>query len=421
MTSGLFTSNLYKLKQKCRGVTTKRQALLAVGLYHGANDGAVVAVAALFPVLLAQNLLRSYSDIGLLTLLALFVTVICQIVFGAWSDRASPRLLLPAGMVILGTASILTTQADRFAVLLAFVAFGRVGASVYHPVGISWVGKRFREDVDHAMGFQSAGGDLGVILAFASSGYLGVHYGWQVPFLVWGGVALAAAVVGPLLTRDLEVPARVGRREPVSWAGILRNVAIWIPALAIGGAAYIITVNYGHLLMIERLGFREDLADLVVAAWIGAGVISAYSYGRISRALGRLRSLILAFLIIGFSGLILSYAPPAYVLLPVFILFGIGVFITYPGLFAFISESTEERIGGTTFGVIFGFQLVGGALAGYAAGVMADGWGIHTPFLLLMALGFLASGTLAGLAPIHFRRQGRGVDSENASPYMRQS
>ncbi len=396
-------------------VTSRRRALWAMGLYHASNDGALVAVAALFPILLTEGLLRNFSDIGFLTLVGLSVTVVGQILFGAWSDRVSPRILLPAGMVVLGVASLLTTLAVNFAMLLSLVALARVGASFYHPIGISWVGRRFKDNLDHAMGFQSAAGDLGVIAAFASSGFLGLVYGWQTPFIVWGVLALLAALFGYILADDARAP-EVSHRASIPWTAILRNVLFWIPPLAIGGAAYIITVNYGHLLMIERLGFREDLADLVVAAWIGAGVVSAYSYGRISRVLGRLRSLILAFLIIGVSGLVLSAAPPAYILLPVFILFGIGVFITYPGLFAFISESTEEGIGGTTFGVIFGFQLVGGALAGYAAGVMADVWGIHTPFLLLMALGFLAVGTLVGLAPFQFRQHGGRAGPETRSP-----
>ncbi len=370
-------------------MASKHLALWAVGLYHASNDGAVVAVAALFPILLTQNLLGNYSDIGFLTMVALSVTVVCQIVFGAWSDTASPRLLLPAGMVVLGIASLLTTQANSFAALLMFVAIARVGASFYHPIGISWVGKRFKDNLDHAMGFQSAFGDLGVIIAFATSGYLGVYYGWRVPFLIWGGLALVAAGLGYLLTRDVEKPPKKAVRNPIPWPSVLRKVALWIPPLAIGGAAYIITVSYGNSLLVQRLGLGEDVADLIIALWIGAGVLTAYSYGRISRALGRFRSLASAFVLIGISGLIISLAPPLLLILPTFVTFGVAVFITYPALFSFISESTEDRIGGATFGVVFGFQLVGGALAGYVAGVIADWWGIHTPFLLLSGLGFL--------------------------------
>ncbi len=391
-------------------------SLWAVGLYHASNDGAVVAVAALFPILLTQNLLRSYSDIGFLTLIALFITVLCQILFGAWSDRASPRVLLPAGMIILGTASLLTSQANSFLMLLTFVAIARVGASFYHPIGISWVGKRFKEDLDHAMGFQSALGDLGVIVAFASSGFLGLYYGWQIPFLVWGSLALVAAGIGYLLTHDVERPQQVVTRDPIPWTAVLRRVLIWIPPLAIGGATYIITVSYGNSFLVERLGFGEDVADLVIALWIGAGVLSAYSYGRISRVFGRFRSLVAAFLLIGVSGLLISLAPPPYLLLPTFVLFGVATFITYPALFSFISESTEDRIGGATFGVVFGFQLVGGALAGYLAGIVADSRGIHTPFLLLMALGFLGFFLLVILAPPAVKAHGTSVTPAKSSP-----
>ncbi len=387
-------------------VTLGRRALWAMGIYHASNDGAVVAVAALFPILLTQNLLGSYSDIGLLTLVALFITVLSQILFGAWSDRASPRILLPAGMLIIGTASLLTSRADSFLVLLVLVALARVGASFYHPIGISWVGKRFKKDLDHAMGFQSAAGDLGVILAFASSGYLGLVYGWQAPFLLWGGVALVAALVGYLLTGGIEEPQRVDRREPIYWASILRRVFPWIPPLAIGGAAYIITVSFGNSFLVQRLEFGEDVANLVIALWIGAGVFAAYYFGRISRILGRFRSLAGAFLLIGLLALVISAAPPSYVILPTFVVFGVAVFITYPALFSFISEATEDRIGGTTFGVVFGFQLVGGAIAGYTAGIVADLWGIHTPFLLLAALGFLAFFLLMALAPRKVRNRG---------------
>lgn len=392
-------------------MASKRSALWGVSLYHATNDGAVVTVAALFPILLTQNLLGSYGDIGILTLMALLVTVVCQILFGAWSDRRSPRLLLPAGMLIVGFASLLTTQAQSFMALLLFVGIARVGASFYHPIGISWVGRAFKEELDHAMGFQSAFGDLGVILAFATSGFIGLRFGWQWPFIIWGSLALVAGFAGYASTGAIAEPQKTQTRQSVSWFTILRRMTLWIPALAIGGASYIITVSYGNSLLVERVGLGEDLADIVIAIWIGSGVLTAYSYGHISKRIGRFRALTGAFLVIGLAGLAIAVVPSLALLLPIFVVFGVAVFITYPALFSFISEATEESIGGATFGVVFGFQLVGGALAGFAAGVMADLWGIHTPFLLLSGLGFLAFILLQALAPPQVRRRERGSNA----------
>ncbi len=397
-------------------MASDRRALVAMGLYHAANDGTVVAIPALFPLLLAENLLTSFTQVGILLAVALGVTVVFQIVFGTWSDRGPTRLLLPAGMVILGVASLFTALAQTFAVLLLFVAIGRIGASVYHPVGISWIGRVFKRDIDHAMGFQSALGDLGVIVAFASSGYLGLLFGWQVPLLLWGGFALAAALVGYLLSRQVaSESATRGTPKTPPWTKILRRVSLWIVPLSIGGAAYTITIGFGNSLLVQRLAFTEDTANFVIALWIGAGVLAAYNYGRISAALGRFRSLLLAYFIVGIAGLVLSLTPPPTLLIPTFLLFGVGLFITYPALFAFISESTEDVIGGATFGIVFGLQLVGGAFAGYAAGVMADAFGIHTPFLLLMGLGFAGFLLLWGATPAELRSQRPGKDISEAT------
>lgn len=389
---------------------SKRVALWAIGLYHASNDSAGVAVFAVFPILLTEGLIPSYGGIGELTLVALLVTVVCQIGFGFWSDRGSPRLLLPLGMVLVGGFSFLITQASSFVILVLLVGLMRVGTSVYHPVGIAWVGKVFKRELDPAMGFQSAFGDLGVIVAFAGSGYLAVRYGWQVPFLVWGGVALTAAAVGYALTGSIERPPRRVERNPVRWGPLLRRVALWTLPMAIGGASYIITTSYGNSLLVERLALAEDAADAVIALWIGAGVLTAYAYGRISRIVGRFRALALAFLLIALSAFIVSQAPALPLLLPTFVVFGIGVFLTYPALFSFISESTEDRLGGATFGVVFGFQLLGGAVAGYVAGLAADRWGIHTPFLILSGLGLVTFLFLVALVPrVHRPASGEDV------------
>ena len=50
---------------------------------------------------------------------------------------------------------------------------------------------------------------------------------------------------------------------------------------------------------------------------------------------------------------------------------GSAVFITYPALFSFVSEASHRRLQGAAFGLIFGFQLLGGSLGSFAAGSLA--------------------------------------------------
>src|SRR2546428_1393995 len=112
------------------------------------------------------------------------------------SDGRDPSRFLPIGIAILGLGSLLVALASSFWTLLAFVALSRIGASFYHPVGISWIGREFEgAALDHSMGFQSAFGDGGGILGMASRAVASVAPRWQAPFVPWGGVDLLAGAI----------------------------------------------------------------------------------------------------------------------------------------------------------------------------------------------------------------------------------
>jgi hypothetical protein len=61
-----------------------------------------------------------------------------------------------------------------------------------------------------------------------------------------------------------------------------------------------------------------------------------------------------------------------YLIVPVLLLFGSLLFLTYPALFALLTEVTGEQERGTAFGIVFGYQLGGGAAVVYACGLVAD-------------------------------------------------
>src|SRR5207245_10026549 len=93
--------------------------------------------------------------------------------------------VLPIGLGFLGLASIAVTASWSFLPFLALVALSRIGAGFYHPVGIGWVGRAFSgKDLDHAMGFQSSFGDVGVILGMGSGEILGSAVLWRSTWMV---------------------------------------------------------------------------------------------------------------------------------------------------------------------------------------------------------------------------------------------
>src|SRR5712664_3884350 len=195
----------------------ERRVLLANSIYHLTNDGAVTALAG--QIIVLQSVFGGFgpAEVGVLGATGLVVTAIFQILFGIMSDRRDPARFLPIGIAVLGFGCLAAALSWNFWSLLFLVAVSRVGASFYHPVGISWIGREFEGPaLDRSMGFQSAFGDAGVILGMATTSIVAFASGWRAPFLLWGGINLTAVLVSTWLVRKrrpLVVPTEEPKRD----------------------------------------------------------------------------------------------------------------------------------------------------------------------------------------------------------------
>src|SRR5205807_1072818 len=150
-----------------------------------------------------------------------------------------PTRFLPLGIVVLGLGSALVSLSSTFWMLLLLVSLSRIGASFYHPVGIAWIGREFRgPDLDRSMGFQSAFGDAGVILGMATTSIVAFASGWRAPFLIWGGINLAAVAVSFGLVRHRRPPVLQTEGLKRDYWRMLQDVRLWLFPLALGGAAF---------------------------------------------------------------------------------------------------------------------------------------------------------------------------------------
>ncbi len=373
-----------------------RRVLLANSIYHLTNDGAVTILAGQIAVLQAVFGGFGPIEVGLLGGSALLVTAVFQFLFGVMADRRDPSRFLPVGIAILGLGSLLVTLSSSFWTLLAFVALSRIGASFYHPVGISWIGREYEgPELDRSMGFQSAFGDTGVIIGMASGAVLAVALGWQSPFFLWGGINLAAVALGLHLVRGRRYRPQPSRSSVADYVGVLRDVRRWLLPLALCGAVYNIISYFGPLLLVTKFSLAKDAAGVAVALWILTGAIAAFFFGRVSRRFGRYRTLLASYAGIGLAGLIGGLLDNLILVIAVLWTLGSALFLTYPGIFAFVSESSHRRLQGAAFGLIFAFQLLGGAAGLFLAGVLADRFG-STP-AIQASIPFVVAGVL-GLA-----------------------
>jgi len=177
--------------------------------------------------------------------------------------------------------------------------------------------------------------------------------------------------LGLWLVRNHRSPAFPSEAPRRDYRKMIRDVRLWLFPLALGGAAFSIFSTFGPLLLHHRFGFDNTASEVAIAVWILAGALVAFFFGRVSRRFGRLRTLTACYAFIGIACLVGVVSGSAAIVLGLFWTFGSAVFITYPALFSFVSEASHRRLQGAAFGIIFGFQLLGGSLGSFAAGALA--------------------------------------------------
>jgi MFS family permease len=140
---------------------------------------------------------------------------------------------------------------------------------------------------------------------------------------------------------------------------------------------------------------------MLFAVWIGVGTVTSYFFGRFSETFGHERVLRMGYAVSCVGVVALAFLSSWYLMLPVILLYGGAVFLTYPAVFAVISGATNEEERGTAFGLLFGFQLGGGALVVALCGAISDI--LEDPSYSFIIVGILSFASLAAL-PLWHRR-----------------
>lgn len=364
-----------------------------------------MALVAVLPILIDEMSL-SYSEVGVLGL-GLIITVVVQFFVGKAADRKFSRYMLEVGAALMAASFMLIPLVSDFIGLFIVVIAMRVGASFYHPIGVSWITREYQGPfLDTALGIQSGVGNLGVILALGTSGFLGEHLGWKAPCLVWAFLNVLAVILGLYLTKD-HGPSTgtqtTGRGRPAG--ATFRKIAVIAFPVATGGAFYQVTTYFGPITLTQMHGWSTGSADLMFATWIGVGTLTSYFFGRISERLGRAKVLRYGYATGFLSALALAFMHQWYLLLPTLLVFGAMFFLTYPALFGVASAATDASERGTAFGMLFGFQLGGGAVIVAACGVISD-W-FQDPSYSFLVMGVLGALSVVSLTALRNGTSGR--------------
>ena len=367
----------------------KNRILLSASLFHALNDATTVVVPMVFPLLYGRgSLITSYSQIGLLSNLGLLTTLLVQFLVVKLSCHIEYKTLLLWSFVGIGISLACLPLASSFLTLLAFFLFMRVVTSVYHPVMIAWISKsQPAHGLDQAMGIQSGSGNIGVLLAFLSVGYLAQKWDWKMPLLAWSVFGLAIGAAGALVIKG--VSSRNEIRPSLhfhSWMRVLRRIRHLIPGFIFGGMGWSVTIYYAPSLLNHQFAVPIGQTGLYLSLWIALGTVSGYGYGFLSRRFGRRTVFLTSIGVAALSLAAIGLAPGRTIAVIGLLVFGVFLLMTYPSLHTFTGSSVPHADQTQAFSWVSNIQILSGAVVTLLAGLLSDRFGIRAPFLLSAVL-----------------------------------
>ena len=347
--------------------------------------------------------------------LVLIFFAIATVIGGRWQDKAGPRLVASVGGILLGAGMLLSAFGKSFpALAIGYGVIGGIGIGFTYvcPVatGIKW----FPDKRGLITGLSVAGFGAGALILAPVARVLIDSIGIFSTLSTLGIIFLVVVVAASQLLRNPPAgyapagwtPPETAQvtKESFSTGQMLRTpqfYSIWIMYF-FGCLAGLMIIGQTSPIGQEIAGYSAATAALAVmllSIFNGAGRIF---WGRVSDALGRMKTLFVMFLLCGVAMLLYSIIgafPPYY---------WIGVAIVgacFGGYLALFPAVTADFFGTKNIGANYGFVFmaygVGGLLGPmFAAKVKEATNGYWLAFVVTGVLCLIAAGiTFATKAP----------------------
>jgi sugar phosphate permease len=327
-------------------------------------------------------------------------------------DRIGARLVMAAGVTVVGVGSILLSQVKSLPLFYAIYATSGVGqgAATLIPVSLvitNW----FSAKRGKALGIVMTGTGLGLMVMVPVTTWIVITWDWRTSYLVMGCIML---LVVPLIlvfvrTRpsdmgllpDGEEPREEapGSVEGLTVSQALRTRAFWlIGFMMLVGGLVGLGVNVHLMAYLTDLGHAQTRASLVPSIVGGMTVFGKLGMGLIADRWGVRRAVVFTFstLVAGLFFLMGAEAFPIACIFAVVYGFAIGApLVINPAL-------TAECMGLKHFGVLFGILTLltttGAAAGAVLSGVIYDSVKSYLPAFVLYVILSVAAGVCGAMA-----------------------
>jgi len=344
----------------------------------------------------------SNTQVGIIGSGLSFTWALAAFGIGKLSDAIGNRkLLLIFATIAFSLCSFLSGLASSFALLLGArllmgVAEGGI-APISHAMVVAEVSPERRGLAQGLM--QNFGSNLlgsfvapVLLVAFATS------FGWREAFFLAGVPGLVCAVAMWFMLDEPQPLPKQAVAEKVGMGVVLgnRNVLLSIVLCVLLVANLVVCWVFMPLYLTQTRGLTPEnmgwlMGTLGISATVGSFVVSG-----LSDKIGRRPVIIMMPLLGVLLPLGALYFDGSLWILAALFFFGWAFNGTLPLLMATVpSESVDLRLVATAMGLCMGGgEILGGVLAPFLAGVLADEYGLNAPLWLMLVL-TVAAGLLA--------------------------
>ena len=315
---------------------------------------------------------------------SLFMVVhgLLYIITGRLNDRFGPRLVMTVCGIVMGLGYLLMSQISGIWQLYLFygVIIGIGMSGVFVPL-TSTIARWFVSRRGLMTGIALSGGGVGTLIMPPIANWLITNYGWQVSYIIIGGIILVLVILAAqFLRRDPSQKglvaygveeAEVGNLD--SERGFSLQEAIHTRQFWMFGAAFFCFGFYLHTIMVHiaphatEFGISTTIAASLLSVIGGVGIAGRIALGGTGDRIGNRLVAIVCFFVMFVALSCLVVAREAWAFYLVVAVFGFA----YGGFDALISPIVAELFGLSSHGVILGSLAVGATIGGAIGPVLA--------------------------------------------------
>jgi MFS family permease len=358
--------------------------------------------------LIGAELGLSYSQIGLIMTCQYVASACANVPGGVLVDTVGRKgLLMAISLFWVGFPYLLIGFTHSYPMLLLCVALVGFGNSIWHPTAISTLGQSYPERKGLALSVHGMGGNVGDAIAPVVMGALLAVFTWRqvVVMNVVPGLVVALLIFAYMGTLRLGAKKHEAQTQSVreyvqGLKALVRNRAL--VTLSTGSSFRTMTqtalMTFLPVYLAHDMGYSPALVGACLFALQAAGFAAAPVAGHLSDRMGRKHILMTSMASSAVVLALMAFSGGSPLFIGLIAVLGFFLYATRPVIQAWLLEATPRNMGGSSIGVLFGAQAIGGSLGPLLGGMVADRFGLLATFYFL-ALTIIAANLFVVAVP----------------------